>query len=165
MNTRRITVPQGLDDLQESNMTISTSCFPSSIFYSTVIIWPQNSYAFIFVPKCNNAASLVKFSRYRVTSTVNTFLESGCMHGWTGQKYCASAAEAQKAYQQSRLTLSSKAPTATPDAAPDPARPMKCSLPMLLANNDAPTCNVTVYNTCIHGYSCWQTYGQKKSTN
>lgn len=26
-----------------------------------------------------------------------------------------------------------------PAAAPDPAKPMKCSLPMLLANNDAPT--------------------------
>ena len=37
------------------------------------------------------------------------------------------------------LTLSSNAATAIPDAAPDPAKPMKCSLPMLLANNDAPT--------------------------
>ena len=37
------------------------------------------------------------------------------------------------------LTLSSNAPTAIPAAAPDPARPMKCSLPMLLANKLAPT--------------------------
>ena len=36
-------------------------------------------------------------------------------------------------------TLSSKAPTPRPDAAPEPARPIKCSLPMLLANSDAPT--------------------------
>lgn len=27
-----------------------------------------------------------------------------------------------------------------PVAAPDPARPMKCPLPTLLANKDAPTC-------------------------
>jgi len=47
----------------------------------------------------------------------------------------------EASYLQNRLTLSSKAPTATPDAAPDPASPMKCSLPMLLANSDAPTCN------------------------
>ena len=37
------------------------------------------------------------------------------------------------------LTLNSKAPTPIPAAAPEPARPIKCSLPMLLANNDAPT--------------------------
>ena len=37
------------------------------------------------------------------------------------------------------LTLNSKAPTAIPDAAPVPERPMKCSLPILLANSDAPT--------------------------
>jgi hypothetical protein len=30
-----------------------------------------------------------------------------------------------------------------PAAAPEPARPIKCSLPMLLANNDAPTCSLT----------------------
>ena len=37
-------------------------------------------------------------------------------------------------------TFNSKAPTAIPAAAPEPARPMKCSLPMLLANNEAPIC-------------------------
>lgn len=30
-----------------------------------------------------------------------------------------------------------------PTAAPDPARPTKCPLPMLLANKDAPTCGET----------------------
>jgi len=38
-----------------------------------------------------------------------------------------------------RLTLNSNAPTAIPEAAPVPANPIKCSLPILLANNDAPT--------------------------
>ena len=37
------------------------------------------------------------------------------------------------------LTFNSKAPTEIPAAAPDPASPMKCSLPMLLAKRDAPT--------------------------
>lgn len=36
------------------------------------------------------------------------------------------------------LTLNSKAPTAIPPAAPDPARPMKWPEPMLLENKDAP---------------------------
>ena len=36
-------------------------------------------------------------------------------------------------------TLNSHAPTPMPPAAPDPASPMKCSLPILLTNNDAPT--------------------------
>jgi len=35
--------------------------------------------------------------------------------------------------------LNSKAPTAIPEAAPVPARPIKCSLPILLANSEAPT--------------------------
>ena len=39
-----------------------------------------------------------------------------------------------------KLTLSSKIEIAMPDAAPEPANPIKCPLPMLLANNDAPTC-------------------------
>jgi len=50
------------------------------------------------------------------------------------------------------LTCSSKTAMPTPLAAPEPASPMKCPLPMLLANNDAPTyqyhqwpqCHVTV---------------------
>ena len=39
------------------------------------------------------------------------------------------------------LTFNSNAPTPSPDAAPVPERPIKCSLPMLLANNEAPTCS------------------------
>lgn len=41
-----------------------------------------------------------------------------------------------------RFTFVSKAPTPIPDAAPLPDSPMKCSLPMLLANREAPTCPV-----------------------
>ena len=37
------------------------------------------------------------------------------------------------------LTLNSNAPTAIPEAAPDPESPMKCSLPILLANKENPT--------------------------
>ena len=37
------------------------------------------------------------------------------------------------------LTLNSKAATPIPDAAPVPANPIKCSLPILLAKRDAPT--------------------------
>ena len=37
------------------------------------------------------------------------------------------------------LTFSSNAPTAMPAAAPEPASPIKCSLPILLANRLAPT--------------------------
>ena len=37
------------------------------------------------------------------------------------------------------LTLNSNAPTPIPDAAPVPDNPIKCSLPMLLANNEKPT--------------------------
>ena len=37
------------------------------------------------------------------------------------------------------VAFSSKAPTPSPEAAPDPTSPMKCSEPMLLANTDAPT--------------------------
>ena len=33
----------------------------------------------------------------------------------------------------------SNEPTASPELAPDPASPMKCSLEMFDANNDAPT--------------------------
>ena len=39
------------------------------------------------------------------------------------------------------LTLNSNAATEIPEAAPVPERPIKCSLPMLLANSDAPTYN------------------------
>lgn len=39
------------------------------------------------------------------------------------------------------LTLSSNAAIPIPDAAPDPASPMKCPLPILLAKRDAPTGN------------------------
>ena len=35
----------------------------------------------------------------------------------------------------------SKCPTASPVVAPDPARPMKCSLEMLVANSDVPIAN------------------------
>ena len=38
------------------------------------------------------------------------------------------------------LTPHSKATTAIPEAAPLPASPTKCSLPMLLAKRDAPIC-------------------------
>ena len=37
------------------------------------------------------------------------------------------------------FTLNSKAPTAIPEAAPVPASPMKCSLPILLAKRENPT--------------------------
>ena len=37
------------------------------------------------------------------------------------------------------LTLNSKAAIPMPEAAPVPAKPMKCPEPILLANNDAPT--------------------------
>ena len=37
------------------------------------------------------------------------------------------------------LTLSSNIDMAMPEAAPAPASPMKCPLPILLANSDAPT--------------------------
>ena len=37
------------------------------------------------------------------------------------------------------LTLNSNAPTPIPAAAPDPESPMKCSLPILLANKEKPT--------------------------
>ena len=36
--------------------------------------------------------------------------------------------------------LSSQAPTPTPPEAPEPARPTKCSLPMLLTKREAPIC-------------------------
>jgi len=36
--------------------------------------------------------------------------------------------------------LNSNAPTPIPAAAPEPARPIKCSLPILLAKREAPTC-------------------------
>ena len=41
------------------------------------------------------------------------------------------------------LTLNSNAPTPIPAAAPEPASPTKCSLPILLANNEAPTWETT----------------------
>ncbi|VDP37343.1 unnamed protein product [Schistosoma curassoni] len=34
--------------------------------------------------------------------------------------------------------FNSNAPTAIPDAAPEPANPIKCSLPTLVANREAP---------------------------
>lgn len=37
------------------------------------------------------------------------------------------------------LTFHSNVPTAIPEAAPAPAKPMKCPLPTLLENSDAPT--------------------------
>lgn len=40
---------------------------------------------------------------------------------------------------EGHLTLSSNIEIAIPDAAPEPASPMKCPLPILLANRDAPT--------------------------
>ena len=43
------------------------------------------------------------------------------------------------ANQNNKLTLSSKTLIPIPVAAPAPAKPMKCPLPMLLANKDAPT--------------------------
>ena len=42
------------------------------------------------------------------------------------------------------FTLSSNAATAIPEVAPEPASPMKCSLPMLLANSDAPTFRIEI---------------------
>lgn len=47
-----------------------------------------------------------------------------------------------------QLTFHSKPPTAIPLAAPVPARPTKCPLPMLLANRDAPTLNITLEQSC-----------------
>ena len=38
-----------------------------------------------------------------------------------------------------QLTFNSNTATAIPSAAPDPAKPIKCSDPILLANKDAPT--------------------------
>ena len=38
-----------------------------------------------------------------------------------------------------KLTLNSKTATPIPVDAPDPARPIKCPDPILLANSDAPT--------------------------
>lgn len=45
------------------------------------------------------------------------------------------------------LTLSSKAAIPMPLDAPDPASPTKCPLPILLANNEAPTYKSNVYCT------------------
>lgn len=42
-------------------------------------------------------------------------------------------------------TLNSNAPTAMPEAAPVPARPMKCSLPILLAKREAPIGSQNMY--------------------
>lgn len=38
-----------------------------------------------------------------------------------------------------QLTLSSNIDIAIPEAAPDPAKPIKCPDPILLANSEAPT--------------------------
>jgi len=46
-----------------------------------------------------------------------------------------------------------------PAAAPEPARPMKCSLPMLLANKEAPTC--TKRTQILEGISLRQTQKQR----
>jgi hypothetical protein len=37
------------------------------------------------------------------------------------------------------LTLNSQAPTLIPLPAPEPDKPIKCSVPMLLTNKEAPT--------------------------
>lgn len=55
------------------------------------------------------------------------------------------------------LTFSSKTATAIPSAAPEPARPIKCSEPILLANRDAPTCYISKYTwnyiyVCVYMY-------------
>ena len=43
-----------------------------------------------------------------------------------------------------KLTLTSHAPTAKPIAAPEPASPIKCSLPILLTKSEAPTYQKTI---------------------
>ena len=47
-------------------------------------------------------------------------------------------------YVRYTLTFNSYTPTPIPELAPLPASPTKCILPILLANIDAPTCNVNV---------------------
>ena len=47
------------------------------------------------------------------------------------------------------LTDSSKADMAIPEAAPVPAKPMKCPDPMLLANKEAPTYKMHVIVLCF----------------
>ena len=47
-------------------------------------------------------------------------------------------------WTSSGLTLSSKPDIPMPEAAPVPARPMKCPEPMLLANKEAPTFTIRV---------------------
>ena len=46
--------------------------------------------------------------------------------------------------KHTKLTLSSKAPTPIPAAAPEPDKPIKCSLPILLAKSDIPTFKVKI---------------------
>ena len=43
-------------------------------------------------------------------------------------------------YQDEQLTPHSNKMAAIPDTDAEPARPMKCSLPILLANIERPTC-------------------------
>jgi len=54
------------------------------------------------------------------------------------------------------ITLSSKMATPMPLAAPVPANPMKCPLPMLLANSDAPTYDHTRRSVSV-SVCDWQT--------
>ena len=73
----------------------------------------------------------------------------------TGKKTNPSSCSSTRAYMKKNnigfitlgkiLTLNSKAATPIPDAAPVPAKPMKCSLPILLANSDAPTGSQNMY--------------------
>lgn len=44
--------------------------------------------------------------------------------------------------KKGQLTLNSNAAMPIPEAAPVPAKPMKCPDPILLANKEAPTCEM-----------------------
>ena len=46
--------------------------------------------------------------------------------------------------KKKKLTLSSKAPTPIPAVAPEPGKPIKCSLPILLTKSDIPTFEVKI---------------------
>ena len=46
--------------------------------------------------------------------------------------------------KHTKLSLISKAPTPNPDAAPEPDKPTKWSLPILLANSDIPTFEIKI---------------------
>lgn len=64
--------------------------------------------------------------------------EFNCLHV---QKSSLKLAEKPEAI----LTFHSNAPTAIPAAAPVPASPTKCPLPILLLNKDAPTGNQVMF--------------------